>query len=138
MRNNRLFAVLRTLDKKEFLEFSRYVTNGILKKGPKAVLLLKHIKKFHPEFDDDQLHRAVIYRKLFKQRMFLDEAKDPKRYTQDTKRVLDIVGDLTNLAEEYIIILRMRKKEVDYQMLRMNALQDKGLDEMHQKVAITS
>lgn len=73
MQNSNLIKILGTLSKEELKSFEDFVLSPYFNKKPSVVALLKELKQYYPEFNDEKaLAKENIYKKLYKGKEFND------------------------------------------------------------------
>ncbi len=72
MLSSNLIKVLGNLSKEELKSFEDFVLSPYFNKKPSVVSLLKELKKFYPDFNNEALTKENIYSKLYKGKAFND------------------------------------------------------------------
>lgn len=91
MENSKLVTLLKTFSKDEIKEFRRFIDSPFFNKEGKYILrFYDEVKKYYPYFENKNIGREIIFRKLY----------PGKSYSDVTMRKL--TSTLQKLAEEYL------------------------------------
>lgn len=72
MVNSNLIKILAGLSKDELKSFEDFVLSPYFNKKPSVIALLKELKTYYPNFNDEQLTKEKIYKNLYKEKKFND------------------------------------------------------------------
>ncbi len=90
MHNSKFIKGLMYLNSKELSAFDKYL-NGLYSGQKVALSIFNHIKKFHPNFEDNKLSKAYVQEKVLK----LKDSKD--------KRISNELHKLFQWLEEFLV-----------------------------------
>ena len=60
MKSNKVFGLLRTFSKEEFLEFGKFIASPFFAKGRNVVPLYRYLRKYYPESDSPKMTNEEI------------------------------------------------------------------------------
>lgn len=70
MLKSSLLNIVRTFNSDEFERFSEFLRSPYFNKKDNVILLFDEIKKYHPGYDDPELNREKIWKKIFPGKKF--------------------------------------------------------------------
>lgn len=117
MHNSKLFHILRSFSKQDMKEFEKYLSSPFF--GYKAFVLnfFRHISKYHPHYDKENIDKKSLYRKAYKDRKYSDGL------------VRRLVSDLIRASEDYLTLKNFRKNSIFCNACLLNELRSRGLNE---------
>lgn len=118
----KLIYLFKTLDRKEFNGFGRYVK--ALVKDEKAYLFFMELKKLYPYFDLQERQRHNIYRKLFGGKYY------------NSRKFNHLISDLTLTLEEYLILLKIKNDKTQRQFILLDYYKDRKEEKYFDKTAV--
>lgn len=92
MKNSSSIEILRTFSEDELKEFTDFVSSPFFNKKKSALTLFRQIRKFYPKFDDDKLHREILWKSVYPK----------KKYNYGVMK--NLIYDLNKLSEKYLEI----------------------------------
>lgn len=119
MKDTKIIEFLRKLSKEELKEFEKFTSSPYFSRGRDLQPVLKTLKQFHPEFENDKLTDEFVFRKLFPGKKFGDEKSYSlmKTYT----------SDLYKLGKEFLIYLEFSNDQNRKNYYLLNQLRKKKL-----------
>ncbi len=90
MKNIKLFELLETFSKEEFDNFGFFLNSPYLNSSQNAIKLFEVISEAYPDFDNEELTKESIFRKIYPN----DPYKD--------KKIRDLFSKSLELAENYL------------------------------------
>ena len=91
MLKSSLLEILRTFTKQELIKFEDFVRSPYFNKKENVLKLLLEIKKYSPDFADDNLGKETVWKKLF----------PDKEYNYGILK--NLIFDLNQLADRFMI-----------------------------------
>lgn len=91
LQSNILIRLLKTISEDEWKEFEKFAASPYFNKGRNYIHLLKILKKFHPQFDSEDLTKENIYKKLY----------PGKEYKESVLN--SMFSRLYSIGEEYLV-----------------------------------
>ena len=70
MKNNKVFGILRTFSKEEFLEFGKFIASPFFAKGRNVIPLYRYLRKYYPGFDSPKMTHEEAFAKIFPGKKF--------------------------------------------------------------------
>lgn len=100
MHNSKLFHILKTLSIKELKGFEKYLDSPFFNSNETIKLLFSIVERCHPEYNQAQLEREHLFKKLYPKENF------------DDKKIRYALSDLTKLLEDYLLLLEFKKETI--------------------------
>ena len=113
MKKNRLLALLRNLDAREFKRLEEMVYSPFFNKDRKVTLLFELLKPFAPAFDSPQLTKQWLFEQLFDGRKKITSSLSIK------------MSKLQTLVKEYLTLNRLEERPYYKRHLLLDALLEK-------------
>jgi len=119
MTNKKIFSVLRTLSKKEFSDFEKYLKLQLANQRY-AVDTFNYLKRFYPNFaDGKRLEISYTYQKIFGEPI----GTDPK----NRKKLLNLLVDINSCLKDFLILKKMRTPSLESRLIWLYILIERGL-----------
>lgn len=121
MKDIKLIQTLKTFTKEETKSFEKLVLSPYFNKGRNYMPLLNELKKYYPEFDDDNLTSENIYKKIYPGRKFNKQVMWNQVSGLEKLAIEFLLQTAlkTNSVEKYIILIdELSKRQLDKQVLR--------------------
>ncbi len=122
MRTTKLIVLLQTFSPAEIRAFDKFVNSKYFNHSQKLIVLWEQLKKTVSKFDDKKWSREKLFSKVFKGEKF------------DDNKLRQLMSRLLKLAEKFLIIEDLEKKEIDYQLATAQVYYQKGLKENYEKI----
>jgi hypothetical protein len=101
MKNSKVIKILKTLSADELVSFEKFVASPYFNSVKNNIQFFKEIKKFYPDFDDDNVNSEYFYRKLFGNKPF-------------NKQVIwNMTSGLEKLLKEFLEQTALRKNKLE-------------------------
>ncbi len=119
MKETKIIEFLKKLSKEELKEFEKFTSSPYFSRGRDLLPLLKTLKQFHPDFENDKLTDEFVFSKLFPGKKFTDEKSYSylKTYTSDLYKLgkefltYQEFGNDQN-RKNYYLLNQLRKKKL--------------------------
>lgn len=118
MINKRLFNIIKTFDKKEFSEFEKFVSSPYFSRGRNVILLLKYLKKLHPDYPSEKTSLELMHKKIY----------PDKKYSEAAIRMQ--LSALSGLCKDYLQISHYLKKPREVKFNLLDELQNRNIDDI--------
>ena len=122
MTSTALIELLRSLDKKEFRYFHRFLKSPFFNTNPVMVQFYELLKPFSPRFDSPKLTKQNLYPHLY-----------PDQPYRDT-RMRNLISDLKLLTEEYLTQLELKEKKIERRKMLNQAYARRNLYAFFEKM----
>ncbi|MEZ4883834.1 MAG: hypothetical protein R3E32_03770 [Chitinophagales bacterium] len=73
MHQTKLIDLLKSFSDKEIRQFEDFVASPFFNKNQDLLKLLRHLKKYYPEFTHNQVDKSIIFKKLFGKAVYNDQ-----------------------------------------------------------------
>jgi hypothetical protein len=123
MQNSQLIISLRSLSKKEFKEFGRFVRSPYFNNREEVVRFYDSIKKYHPAFNSARLNEETVFFKVYPGRKFSGVLLR-KLNSLLLKQVMD-----------YLAVSSFSSNELEFNVRLIDRLREKKLDTIFEKKA---
>ncbi|HMS35324.1 MAG TPA: hypothetical protein PKC91_14670 [Ignavibacteria bacterium] len=121
MLNSSALKTLASFSVQDFKDFKDFVSSPFFNKNENVVKLFKYLRKFHPDYKDENLEKENIYRRLF----------DKGEYNDGFMRTL--IFSLNKLLEEYLIYINHSKDKVKRGINLLNEVNDRKIEKVFMK-----
>ncbi len=121
MEDLKLIELLRTFDKKEFRKFGEFVKSPYYNKNASVIALFEAISFYYPEFENRNFTLEKIYAKTFRKEKF------------NYPKITNVISDLYQLAEKYIIQITIEKKTSVNDMALITGLRQKEIGKLYEQ-----
>lgn len=107
MKSTKLIELLKAFKEKEFLSLENFIASPYFNKNENVVTLFSTLKKYYPDFENEELDKEKIFVKVF----------GKKKYDDEKMRTL--ISALMKLIKKYLVQLELeqRKWEADIFLL---------------------
>lgn len=122
MHDSKLIQLLCTFSPKEFKEFEKFVNSPFFRKRMIVVNLFNELKRFYPEFCDDDLTLEKIYQKLYNKSDFNGGV------------MRKIISELCSMAEDYLAYINFRKSPVNMKLKLLAELNTRSINKHFEKL----
>lgn len=119
MKNTKLISLLKNLNSEELNELEKFSVSPYLNRGRNTLPLLKLLRKFHPEFNDEKLTDEYLIKNLF-----------PGRKTDDRKAYSLLktnTSELFILCKDFLSYSEFKKDTNRKNLYLLNQLRTKKL-----------
>src|SRR5689334_19668997 len=99
MINAKIFDVLKTFSKEDFVKFGEFINSDYFNKSEMLRNLYEAIGDFSAKLDDEKLTREYLFEKLY----------PGKKYREGT--IVNLLSGLYKVSEEYIAFETLRNEE---------------------------
>jgi len=99
----------------------KYVHSPFFNTHEDIIKLVDYLHKQHPDFDEKTCHREVIFKKVFPKKRF------------DIKKLKHLFSFTLTLAEDYLVISKMRERKYLGKIFLLDRLGNKGLESRYQR-----
>ncbi len=119
MKDTKIIEFLKKLSREELKEFEKFTASPYFSRGRDLLPMLKILKQFYPEFENEKLSDEYVFRKLFPEKKFGDEKSYSliKTYTSELYKLgkeflshLEFNND--NNRKNYYMLNQLRKKKL--------------------------
>ena len=119
MKDTKIIEFFKKLSKEELKEFEKFTASPYFSRGRDLLPMLKILKQFYPEFENEKLSDEFVFRKLFPEKKFGDEKSYSllKTYTSELYKLgkeflthLEFNND--NNRKNYYLLNQLRKKKL--------------------------
>ena len=115
MKEIKLTALLKTLSKKEFKEFEKFLESPFFSSGRNLKPLYHAVKKYYPDFDPGKFTADNVFTLIYKNRAF------------SITLYRKLISDMTKAAEEYLLQIALRKNTYYEYILKLKEANNRGL-----------
>jgi hypothetical protein len=121
MKDSKLIKVLKTFSPEEIKSFEKFITSPYFNSVKNYVQFFKELKKYYPDFDDDNLKNESIYRKLYKGKPF-------------NKQVMwNLTSGFEKMVQEFLVQVSLNRSNRDKFLLILQELEKRDLDKHYLK-----
>lgn len=113
-----LLEIFRTFSKEDFLKFEDFIRSPYHNKNSNAVKLFSEIKKFSGDFNNEDLAKEVIWKKLFPE----------KTYNYGTMK--NLIHELSKLAMKFIVLEEFEENVLERDVILMNCLNERNITKL--------
>lgn len=110
MYKSKLIPLLKSLTITEVKSFTAFCQSKYFNVNKKQVELLMHLKKFHPDYNNQNLEKSILFKQLFGREEF------------EEQKLRYVFSDLTLLLEEFLAHSAFQKKELEYKHILLGEL----------------
>ena len=118
MHKSSLLEILRTFDKEEFLKFEDFINSPYHNKNSNILKLFTAIKKYSPEFNNSELEKEIIWKKLL----------PDKEYNYGTMK--NLIHELSKLAMKFIVLEEFEENILEKDNILMNCLNERNITKL--------
>jgi len=115
MHKSSLLEIIRTLTPKELIKFEDFVNSPYFNKNKNVINLFIEIKKYAPEFNDENLEKEKVWQKLF----------PGKNYNYGIMK--NIIHDLSKLSESFLTQEIYNNKELQRNLDFLESIFDRNI-----------
>ncbi len=119
MFENKLIVQLSHLDAHEMQRFRDFVFSPFHNKNKKLQQLFIFIEKHYPDFKTETFTKKAAYKAMYAGNKY------------DDSKLRAMTSMLSRLLEDFLTIDRFRNDETQYDLMLLDALQDKGMDKYY-------
>ena len=116
MKKSKLIRLLSSLNHKEIKSFEKFICSPYFNTDTSLIRLFQYLKKQFPLFPDEKISMEVIFQKVFPERPF------------DKKELGYLMSNLIRLAEQFLGLENLKKKEALFEFQVMEELVERKLD----------
>lgn len=121
MISSKAIDLIQTFSGDEFRKFGLFVSSPYFNKENIQIKFYDHLKKYYPEFDNRNLEKEKVFAKLYA----------GKKYNDGVMR--NILSGTLELAENFLAIQHLEKKEFNYTLSLMRELSDRKVEKLFEK-----
>ena len=118
MLKSSLLEILRTFGKEDFLKFEDFIRSPYHNKNSNSIKLFSAIKKYTPTFDNQDLDKEIVWKKLFPE----------KGYNYGTMK--NLIHELSKLGMKFIVLEEFEKNKIEKDQTLMNALSSRNITKL--------
>jgi len=118
---SQLFEALRSMNKKEFREFGKYIHSPYFNNRSEVIRFYEILRKFHPELDSRELSSDKLFRKVY----------PGKKFNEATMRKL--VSLTLKQAVGFLAISGFQSNKTEYNVKMLDKLREKNLNSLFEK-----
>lgn len=122
MKNAKLIDVLKSFTKEEIKALTTYVEYVKVKENTFVQQLFFFLIKYHPEFEEKNIEKAKVYKKLF----------PSKKYAEN--KLSKIMSELTKIIEEYIITRQSKSNELSNKIQLLRFYNERNLEKHYKQI----
>lgn len=115
MLKSSLLEILRTFDREEFLKFEDFLKSPYHNKNNNVIKLFSVIKKYSPEFNNEELAKEIVWKKLFPE----------KDYNYGTMK--NHIHELSKLAMKFIVLEEFENNILEKENILVNSLHERNI-----------
>jgi hypothetical protein len=123
MADSNLIGLFKTLSLDEIKKLEEFVVSPYFNKSKRVVKLFKIIKKYHPDYESNNLSKQKIHKKLF----------PGKRYNDNTLRVLNHY--LMELTEKFLAVKRFENTRFEKDLYLIYELVERKQHKLSHKIS---
>ena len=123
MLNSSLLEILRTFNPDEIKKFEDFILSPYFNKKAGVIKLYSEIKKYFPDFKNENLKREIVWKKLFPDRKF------------NYGIMKNLIFDLHKLTENFLQVLNFEFNEINKSNRLLIELMRRKLDRLFEKEA---
>ncbi|NOS83940.1 MAG: hypothetical protein HOP31_02270 [Ignavibacteria bacterium] len=116
MIQSKAITILKQLNKKEFIQFGKYLSSGAFTPNKKLFKLYNFLKKHYPHFSSAEISKQSIYKSSY---------NNPKYDDASTRKIL---SDFYKETELFLAMLRLRNDKPTLQKTVLPELDERKLD----------
>ena len=117
MQKTKLVEIIQALDDKEVKRFDDYVKSPFFNKNEKVIALLKFIRKYYPDFENNRFTKENAYKAIFGNR---------EKY--NVQKLRNLMSQLAKLLETYLVQIDRETSDVQYDELLLTAFDRRYID----------
>lgn len=123
MHNTKLLKLFKAIREGELREFTQFLKSPFYNRSQLVIKLYEYLKKNKKNLEDEKLDKKYVFKILFKGKKYEDW------------RIRELMSDLSKLIEEYFIVKEARQNEIERQMLLIQSLEKRHVDDQFFKYA---
>lgn len=121
MHKSSLLEILKTFTPKELIKFEDFVNSPYFNRNKNVISLFTEIKKYAQEFNDDNLRKEAVWKKLFPDKEF------------NYGIMKNLIFDLSKLISDFIGQENYSTKKTDVSINILEQYQSRGLYKLYEK-----
>jgi len=118
MQESKLIEILKVFSQKEWKDFEKFVSSPYFSSGRDVSGLYALLKKYHPDFNSDNLAKEKIFASLFPKENF------------NEKKLKNLTSDLTKMAEQFLVHERIDSDDKLFDETLARVYKDKKSDKL--------
>lgn len=118
MLKSSVLEILRTFDEEELMKFEDFLKSPYHNKIANVIKLLSVIKKYYPEFNNKELDKKFVWKKLFPE----------KEYNYGTMK--NLIYELTKLAMKFIVLEDFERDILEKDNILINCLNERKITKL--------
>lgn len=115
MHQSKLLALLKSISPSEIHWVQKFLNSPFYNTHPLPIALFQYLIRYHPDFTSPRLKKEVVFKKLF-----------PKE-SYDAQKMRKTMYSLAVLIEEFLVAMRLRKKQEQKEQLLLDELGGRNL-----------
>lgn len=123
MQNTKLLQLFKAIREGELREFTQFLKSPFYNRNQRVIALYEYLRKHKKNLEDERLDKKYTFKRLFKG----EEYEDWK--------MRELMSDLSKLIEEYFIVKEAQQNEIERQMLLIQSLEKRHVDDQFFKYA---
>lgn len=116
IKENRVFAILKTFDRKDLRLFGRFITSPYRNRHEEVTRFYKYLIGFHPHMNHPSLGKDKLFQKFF-----------PGEKHND-KRIRYLFTDLARLLEKYMVYEQLERKPMVFKQILLEDFKERNLE----------
>ncbi|NOS83664.1 MAG: hypothetical protein HOP31_00860 [Ignavibacteria bacterium] len=121
IKTSQLIEALRSMNKKEFREFGKYIQSPYFNNRSEVIRFYEYIKKFYPALSSKELTPDKLFRKVY----------PGKKYNEATMRKL--ISLALKQAVNFFAVSGFQSNEIEYSVKMLDKLREKNLSSLFEK-----
>ncbi|MGB1242080.1 MAG: hypothetical protein ACPG49_06145, partial [Chitinophagales bacterium] len=103
MQKTKLVEIIQALDDKEIKRFDDYVNSPFFNKSDKVISLLKFVRKYYPNFENNRFTKENAYKAVFGSR---------QKYS--VQKLRNLMSQLAKLLEAFLVQIDRETADINY------------------------
>ncbi len=117
MQKTKLVEIIQALDDKEVKRFDDYVNSPFFNKNDKVIALLKFVRKYYPDFENNRFTKENAYKAVFGSK---------QKYS--VQKLRNLMSQLAKLLESYLVQIDRETSDINYDELLLVAFDRRYID----------
>ena len=121
MLNSKLIQLFRTLNDEEVRRFHKFLQSPYHNSNQSILSLFRYIKKSHPLYQSDRLHKERVFEKLFPSKSF------------NPNKIRKLMSALYKLAEDFLLLIDLENSKYRRKKALAKIYQHRGINHLFEK-----
>jgi hypothetical protein len=118
MKNYKVIELLKSLSEDELKKFERFVSSSYFNNGRNYIPLLRELKKFYPHFNNENLNREFLYKRLYPGRKYNDQV------------MRNLFTGLFNIGKTFLVLTNIEQNKTTYHTILGDEMQSRTMYKM--------